>query len=94
MGQYLECISAQTFSSLEPYLPQTLGKMVAGNEGSAVRVSRVPHDFGVRKFEACHHISESLRQVTWSSSGRTRVSLTVVMKLVSPDQRGKTWRWM
>src|SRR5580693_1456143 len=28
------------------------------------------------------------------SSGRTRVSPTTVMKLESPNHRGRTWRWM
>jgi hypothetical protein len=34
------------------------------------------------------NISRILCQVTSSDSGKTRVSAMVVMKLVSPDQRG------
>jgi len=33
------------------------------------------------------------RKVSTSSSGSTRVSPTVDMKLVSPGQRGTTWMW-
>jgi hypothetical protein len=35
----------------------------------------------------------SFFQATCSVSGITRVPATDVMKLVSPDQRGRTWRW-
>src|SRR5690242_6629943 len=38
--------------------------------------------------------SRSFVQVASRVSGRTRVSAVTVMKLVSPLQRGRAWRWM
>ena len=35
----------------------------------------------------------TLRQLSGSVSGMTRTPATVVMKLVSPVHRGRTWRW-
>ena len=39
------------------------------------------------------HAARSLAALDDSVSGRTRTSATVVMKFVSPFQRGRTWTW-
>jgi len=46
----------------------------------------VAHVFG--------HAARTFSQLVRRSSGRTRVSATVVMKFVSPLQRGSTCMWM
>ena len=61
---------------------------------AGTRAHRAPGLVGTfRRRASVGQASVSLFQDSCSVSGMTRVSATAVMKLVSPDQRGRTWRW-
>src|SRR4029453_3471445 len=61
--------------------------------GEPVMLVRRRLTHGRRRYDARCHSERSRAHVSGRGSGRTRVSATLVMKLVSPTHRGTTWTW-